>query len=1265
MKKRALTLVFFIFAVLGLLLLPSCLKLWGEVKVEAGFSQTTKWPLLSQNEFKAELSVSNTSAAVSLEIVADGFVSQSSIKLEKGQATVDNLVIESSVRELTLIARDAKGKELARKTVALAAAEDGFITGAVDSRTGIYITAASFPVDGDFFLIYPYVGWFGPADIDGEKLFVFYSADYLEELSPVNRYKLSRVILRAEDPANVDEAAFLLRVEDIWKYFDFPEAAKKMDYEFAIGDDLISTTAADVKSRRRFDIRDRVYLYTVAFHAIPEGCGDPKINAGSVIYHGSFCAEGTTDNLFADAFPGVDYVFLAWYDDPGMEEAHKIGEFDPLLYHLAAGEVPQFPQNLDIYANYGPAYFEIAIDIDPSDSGTITVDNVEVSIPYAGDHRYGEEVRLEAFPADCYDFVGWYENGTQVSISNPYAFVVYNERSLTARFTTSQHAVKIDPEPQGAGKIKVDGAAAVETYEATHLCGSSVEAEAVPGECHYFRDWTEDSLVLSTERTYEILVNGDRAIKANFLSWDDLFDSLVTVSVYHGLGIASYNIVLRGNASELPPEVVELEIWPDTGVLFVGGYGEEEGPFSQGTPYALTGAKLDATDWPHEITLTYGEGETLNDYPKKLFIRVNEAQTCVVEIAVPQPAWENWGSSHSLFTEASPEEGGIVEGAGTYEAGQKVQLTALPAENFEFVNWTTTAGDLESPNDAETNFKMPTEDATVTANFVRAGYKASFKEVNNLAGVSIQLYKYFSDPFNDYLPVGDPLITDVNGEASTNLEKGSYQFKASKQGYEDFEVGFDVNNKNLDFQIAMQAKRYAVNFKTTAKVLTGQFEIKIYSKASMEEGDLVATLSHGNAETGTANLLSGTYWFKLKHNATYTGRNVHFSFSGSFEVRDVTYLEYYLENDLALPDDIYKYRIRFMYDHFDTDVTISSEGRFKVEDGLEIDMQMKTDTYDSPGTYLFRNKGQTKVFVEAWGGGGGGGGRSSGRATTSARGGGGGAYARSVVTIADPAYYIVVGAGGNGGIGTNNGKDGQPSTFGTDLVVAAGGKGGSYIPKGSEGSYAGAGGSVDDSVGDVKYGGGDGDNGGGGGAGSTENGENSNGNASGAGGYEGGGAGGWMPVYNGSNNGQKAGGGGSGAYRTSNGGTQNGGNGADGKVRITYIEIPSAILMKINYIDYDEVYREFPGTGWEHQLIVRMSVQDYDGYPVPDAYVTATIYRNNSYYRDLLGYVGLTTDFYISPPLEAGSYKTTVQSLEAAGYLWDGVTPNNGKSFSF
>jgi hypothetical protein len=259
----------------------------------------------------------------------------------------------------------------------------------------------------------------------------------------------------------------------------------------------------------------------------------------------------------------------------------------------------------------------------------------------------------------------------------------------------------------------------------------------------------------------------------------------------------------------------------------------------------------------------------------------------------------------------------------------------------------------------------------------------------------------------------------------------------------------------------------------------------------------------------------------------------------------------------------------------------------------------------------------------------------------------------------------VVGTGGRGGIGNQNGNDGSPSIFGTDLVVAAGGKGGSYIPKGSEGSYPGAGGSVDDSTGDVEYSGGDGDNGGGGGAGSTASGGDSYGNAKGAGGYEDGGDGGWIPIYNGSNSGQIAGGGGSGAYRTSNGGTITGGNGADGKVKITYIEIPSAILMKINYIDYDKVYKWFPGMGWQHQLIVKMSVQDYDGYPVADAFVTATIYRNNSYYRDLLGYVGLATDCYISPPLEDGSYRTTVQSLEAAGYLWDGVTPNNGKSFSF
>ncbi|HOY26381.1 MAG TPA: hypothetical protein PKU79_07465, partial [Mesotoga sp.] len=366
MKKRALTIAFFVFAVFVLFLLSGCLKFRGEVKIDARFTQVAKWPLLNQNEFKAELSVAKSNAAVSLEIIANGFVSQSDFKLEKGQATVEDLVVESGVKELTLVARDTNGKELARKSVSIAAAEDEFVTGSVDSRTGIYITASSFPVDEDFFLVYPYAGWFGPADIGGERLFVFYSADYLEELSPVDRYRISRVILRAEDPVNAGEAAFLLRVEDIWRYFDFPEAAKKTDYEVAIGNDLISPTAVDARSRRRFDIKDRVYLYEVAFHAVPEGWGDPAINAGSVVYHGSFCAEGVSDNLVADAFPGVDYVFLAWYDDPGLEEAHRIGEADPLLYHLTAGDVPQFPGKFDIYANYGPSYFEITVDVDPS-----------------------------------------------------------------------------------------------------------------------------------------------------------------------------------------------------------------------------------------------------------------------------------------------------------------------------------------------------------------------------------------------------------------------------------------------------------------------------------------------------------------------------------------------------------------------------------------------------------------------------------------------------------------------------------------------------------------------------------------------------------------------------------------------------------------------------------------------------------------------------------------------------------------------------------
>jgi uncharacterized protein (TIGR02145 family) len=76
--------------------------------------------------------------------------------------------------------------------------------------------------------------------------------------------------------------------------------------------------------------------------------------------------------------------------------------------------------------------------------------------------------------------------------------------------------------------------------------------------------------------------------------------------------------------------------------------------------------------------------------------------------AEPQP------TTYTLTLPVSPAEAGTTTGAGEYEAGTVVTLTATPASGYKFVSWTEgVAGALE----ATTTFTMPASNVPLTANF--------------------------------------------------------------------------------------------------------------------------------------------------------------------------------------------------------------------------------------------------------------------------------------------------------------------------------------------------------------------------------------------------------------------------------------------------------------------------------------------------------------------------------------------------------------------
>jgi uncharacterized repeat protein (TIGR02543 family) len=78
-------------------------------------------------------------------------------------------------------------------------------------------------------------------------------------------------------------------------------------------------------------------------------------------------------------------------------------------------------------------------------------------------------------------------------------------------------------------------------------------------------------------------------------------------------------------------------------------------------------------------------------------------------------------AKYKLTLVANPVEGGTVNdltNASPYAAGTGVSIKAVANPGYHFVNWTASAGGFTDTNAAETIFTMPTQNVTITANFV-------------------------------------------------------------------------------------------------------------------------------------------------------------------------------------------------------------------------------------------------------------------------------------------------------------------------------------------------------------------------------------------------------------------------------------------------------------------------------------------------------------------------------------------------------------------
>jgi len=154
---------------------------------------------------------------------------------------------------------------------------------------------------------------------------------------------------------------------------------------------------------------------------------------------------------------------------------------------------------------------------------------------------------------------------------------------------------------------------------------------------------------------------------------------------------------------------------------------------------------------------------------------------------------------YTLTVAADPTAGGTVTGGGTYDCCSTVNVTAIPADGWYFVEW---SGDLigtESPTNIHIDGAK-----NVTANFeefVVAQITGVTGEVNcdSLDGVNVQLFDA-----DGVTPIGSPATSDGSGNYVLPVPAaGIYDVVASKAGFRNetqtnvvVEVGVNI----LDFR---------------------------------------------------------------------------------------------------------------------------------------------------------------------------------------------------------------------------------------------------------------------------------------------------------------------------------------------------------------------------------------------------------------------------------------------------------------------------------
>ena len=226
----------------------------------------------------------------------------------------------------------------------------------------------------------------------------------------------------------------------------------------------------------------------------------------------------------------------------------------------------------------------------------------------------------------------------------------------------------------------------------SYAYGATCTLTATPNAGYYFLNWTEDGEVISYDGTYSFTVEGDRNLVANFVEGGST--CMIAFDLHDSFGDGwngNYLVVDFGNGTS---EQFTIESGSSA------SYSRVMDTDSHITLSWISGSFIGECSFDvrfdNGVLILHKSGLSAS-YQQELTIN------CVLA-TVP----------HSITAVANPEEGGTVEGAGTYDGGTVITMTAMPNDGYTFCYWEENGQQVST--DAEYTFTV-TADRNLVARF--------------------------------------------------------------------------------------------------------------------------------------------------------------------------------------------------------------------------------------------------------------------------------------------------------------------------------------------------------------------------------------------------------------------------------------------------------------------------------------------------------------------------------------------------------------------